>query len=67
MNEEEFVALARQRYQQIQDLQTVDSFYEYEQAFDHIWTELGKQVLQQAISHPPAARRKKKDSSPATG
>ena len=64
MNEEEFVALARQRYQQIQDLQAVDSFYEYKQAFDHIWTDLGKQVLRQSISHPPADRRKKKTTDP---
>ena len=66
MNEEEFVALARQRYQQIKDLQTVESFYDYEKAFDNLWTELGNQVLQQSISHAPTDRRKKKDSSPAT-
>jgi len=60
LTEDQLVALTRQRYHQLQDLQKTNSFYEHEKQFEHIWMDLGREVLQQTISQPPEDRRKKK-------
>lgn len=60
LTEDELVALTRQRYRQLQDLQKTNSFYEHEKQFETIWMDLGREVLQQTISQPPTDRRKKK-------
>ncbi len=64
MTEEEFVAAARARYQQIHNLgdKHPDSFYDYEVAYAEIWKDLGRQVLESMISKPTNDRRKKKQS-----
>ena len=64
MTEEEFVASARARYQEIHNLQDkhADSFYDYEVAYAEIWKDLGRQVLESMISTPTNDRRKKKAS-----
>lgn len=59
MSEQEYLELARQEYQQIRKLQEKKNFYEYEKAFDQVWTKLGKAVLEKSISEVPADRRKK--------
>lgn len=64
MTEDEYVALARQKYQALQQLQSKPTFYEYEQSFDEIWQDLGRQVLERTLSAVPADRRKKKDDDP---
>ncbi|GAA4421817.1 hypothetical protein GCM10023187_57740 [Nibrella viscosa] len=60
LTEEEFLALAKAHYTQLQALQEKNTFYEHEQAFDQIWQELGQQVLEKTISQPGQDRRKKK-------
>lgn len=60
MTEEEYIALARQKYQDLQNLKNEKSFYSYEKTFDEIWTDLGRQVLEKNLSVVPADRRKKK-------
>lgn len=60
MTEEEYVALARQKYQDLQQLKTKPTFYDYEKSFDEIWQDLGRQVLEKSLSAMPAGRRKKK-------
>lgn len=60
MTEEEYIAIARQKYQELQNLKNEKSFYTYEKTFDEIWTDLGRQVLEKNISDVPADRRKKK-------
>lgn len=64
MTEEEFLALARQKYQDLQQLKSKPTLYEYEKSFDEIWQELGRQVLEKNLSNVPADRRKKKDENP---
>jgi len=60
LTEDELVALTRQRYRQLQDLQKTNSFYQHEQQFETIWMDLGREVLEKTISEPPQNRRKKK-------
>ena len=60
MTEEEYIAIARQKYLELQKLKNEKSFYSYEKTFDQIWTDLGRQVLEKNLSDVPADRRKKK-------
>jgi len=60
VSEEEFVALARAKYHDLQQLDTQPTFYQYEQSFELIWQDLGRQVLQASLSKIPNDRRKKK-------
>ena len=59
MTEEQFVELARKQFQKIKALKSVTSFYEYEKQFDKVWTDYGKETLEQTINKPPKDRRKK--------
>ncbi len=61
MTEEEYIALARRKYHDLQQLKTQPTFYDYEKSFDQIWQDLGRQVLEKTLSDVPADRRKKKD------
>ena len=61
MTEDEYIALARQKYHDLQQLKTQPTFYEYEKSFDQIWQDLGRQVLEKSLSDLPVDRRKKKD------
>jgi hypothetical protein len=61
MTENEYMALARQKYHDLQQLKTQPTFYDYEKSFDAIWQDLGRQVLEKTLSDLPADRRKKKD------
>ncbi len=63
MTEDEYVALARQKYQDLQQLKSKPTFYDYEKSFDEIWQDLGRQVLEKSLSDVPADRRKKKDDN----
>lgn len=60
MTEDEYIALARQKYQDLQQLKSKPTFYDYEKSFDEIWQELGRQVLEKSLSDVPTDRRKKK-------
>mgnify|MGYP001189126888 FL=1 len=64
MTEDEYMALARQKYQELQQLKTQPTFYDYEKSFDELWQDLGRQVLEKSLSDLPADRRKKKDENP---
>jgi hypothetical protein len=55
----EFLKLAEAKYEAIQKLEGTPSFYDYEKAFDEIWTELGRNVFEKSISKIPGDRRKK--------
>ena len=61
LTEDEYVAIARQKYQAIQALQDKTSFYDHEKTFETIWTDLGRQVLEKSISKQTQNRRKKKE------
>ncbi len=60
--EDQYVALAREKYKHIEALKQLDSFYDHEKAFEAVWLELGQQVLEQTSSEPAGDRRKKKQS-----
>ena len=62
MTKEEFLSLAAQRYDELQALNKLDNFYDYEKEFVSIWKDLGKEVLQKNISELPKDKRKKKDA-----
>jgi hypothetical protein len=64
LTEDELVALTRQRYRQLQDLQKTNSFYQHEQQFETIWMDLGREVLEKTISEPPQNRRKNRNAEP---
>lgn len=61
MTEEEYIAIARQKYHELQALKDKKTFYDYEKTFDEIWTDLGRQVQEKNLSDVPVDRRKKKD------
>jgi uncharacterized membrane protein len=60
MSKEDFLALAEQKYDDLQQLKDKPNLYDYEKSFDEIWQELGRQVLEKNLSDLPADRRKKK-------
>lgn len=62
MTKEEYLTLAAARYDELQSLNKIDNFYDYEKEFDKIFRELGRAVLEHNISKVPADRRKKKHS-----
>lgn len=61
MTKAEYLALAEQKYQELQSLKSKPTFYDYEKSFDEIWQDLGRQVLEKNLSEVPHDRRKKKD------
>lgn len=61
MSKDEYMALAEQKYQDLQQLKSKQTFYDYEKSFDEIWQDLGRQVLEKSLSDVPVDRRKKKD------
>ncbi len=60
MTKAEYLALAEQKYQELQALETKPTFYDYEKSFDEIWQDLGRQVFEKNLSDVPQNRRKKK-------
>jgi uncharacterized membrane protein len=60
MTREEFLAIADKRYDELQALNKIDNFYDYEKDFADIMKELSKEVLEKNLSDVPANRRKKK-------
>jgi uncharacterized membrane protein len=60
MSKEEFLAVAEQRYDALQKLNQLDSFYNYEKLFVELWRDLGREVLEKNLGPVPLNRRKKK-------
>lgn len=60
MTREEYLAMAAKRYDELQALNKIDNFYDYESEFAKIMNELSKEVLEKNLSELPADRRKKK-------
>ena len=60
MTESDFMALAKKRYAELQALNKIDNFYDYEKEFDSLWRDLGREVLESNLSNLSADRRKKK-------
>jgi hypothetical protein len=65
MTKEELLLMVSERYEQLQALNKVNDFYDYEKEFEEIWKELGRSVLEKNISESPMDRRKKnKEADP---
>lgn len=62
MTKEDYLSMAEQKYEELQALEEIDNFYDYEKEFDKIFDDLARRVLQENISEVPANRRKKKRS-----
>ena len=60
MTREEYLAIAAKRYDEINALNKIDNFYDYEKEFVEIMKGLGQEVLEKNIGSLPADRRKKK-------
>ena len=60
MSKADYLALAEQKYNDLQALQTKPTFYDYEKSFEAIWMDLGRQVFEKNIGPIPVDRRKKK-------
>ncbi len=60
MTREEYLAMADKHYDELQALNKIDNFYDYESAFAKIMNVLSKEVLEKNLSRLPADRRKKK-------
>ena len=60
MTREEYLAIAGKRYDELQLLNKIDNFYDYEKDFSHIMNDMGKEILEKNLSDVPADRRKKK-------
>jgi len=60
MTKEELMEKVSARYDELQALNKLDNFYDYEKGFEDIWIELGRSVLEANIGAVPENRRKKK-------
>ena len=60
MTKAEFLKRCSQHWDDIKHLEESTTLYELERDFDEIWTNLGKEVLEKAISEVPQNYRKKK-------
>lgn len=64
MSKKEYMALAEQKYHDLQQLKSKPTLYDYEKSFDELWQDLGRQVFEKTRSEVPVDRRKKKDDDP---
>lgn len=60
MTREEYLAIASKHYDELQALNKIDNFYDYESSFAGIMKNLSKEVLEKNLSEVSADRRKKK-------
>ncbi len=67
MTREEFHRLADKRYDELQALNKLDNFYDYEKQFVGIWQELGKAVLENNLGTLSNDKRKKKPHDTGSG
>ena len=67
MTQVEFLSLAAARYEQLQSLNQLDSFYDYEKQFDQLWTGLGRDVLEKNLGDLPQDPQKKTPCVLGTG
>jgi hypothetical protein len=63
MSEEEFLAIARKRYEEVKALNDGMSFYDFEKRLSEIMDEMTRELLERKIGKVPADRRKKKHSA----
>ena len=60
MNKQEYLEAAERRYDELDRLNLITDFYDYETEFLKIWQDLGREVLEKNISPLENDKRKKK-------
>lgn len=60
MTKAEYLEAAAKRYDELQSLNKINNFYDYEKEFVHIWQELGREVLEKNLGELVKDKRKKK-------
>ena len=63
MTKQEYLEAAEKRYDELQQLNLITDFYDYETEFVKIWQGLGREVLEKNISKLENDKRKKKPPS----
>jgi hypothetical protein len=59
MTKEQLIATVTAHYDELNALNKIDNFYDYEGDFIKLWSRLGREVLEKNISELPGDRRKK--------
>jgi hypothetical protein len=59
MTKEQLVEAISAHYEELNALNKLDSFYDYENDFIKLWGKMGREVLEKNISVLPGDRRKK--------
>ena len=62
MTKEEYLFLASQKYDELQALNKINNFYDYEKEFEKLLKELGRTLFEKNLGELSADRRKKKHS-----
>lgn len=60
MTKAEYLEAAAKRYDELQALNKIDNFYDYEKEFVSIWQDLGREVLENNLGELVKDKRKKK-------
>ncbi|MHB1180025.1 MAG: hypothetical protein ACYCZO_17070 [Daejeonella sp.] len=63
MSKEEFLTIARKRYEEVNALHDGMGFYDYEKRLSEIMDEMTRDLLESKIGKVPADRRKKKHTA----
>ncbi|MEM6348450.1 MAG: hypothetical protein AAF927_31500 [Bacteroidota bacterium] len=67
MTKSEYLALAEERWPELEALEAKGDFYAYEQRFVEIMKELEQSILQAHLGKTPSNHRKKSPSKPRSG
>ena len=59
MTKEQLIASVTAHYDELNALNKINNFYDYESDFVKLWAKMGREVLEKNISTLPADRRKK--------
>lgn len=59
MTKEQLIASVSAHYDELDALNKIDNFYDYESDFIKLWAKMGREVLEKNISKLPGDRRKK--------
>ena len=63
MTREEFHALVDAEYDKLTDLQSKETFYDYEEGFAELWIKLGGQVMQASLDKGTGRDKQKKTTA----
>jgi hypothetical protein len=59
MTKEQLIEAVSAHYDELNALNKIDDFYDYESGFIKLWGKVGREVLEKNISAVPGDRRKK--------